>query len=239
MVDPSAEEDGQESWTPYHYVFNNPVKNTDPDGKNPIIGFLAGAAFEYSAQVIGNIIESGGDVSLSSFTNVDGTKIGLAGAAGAVGAGLASGAAKLGSLAADLVVSNGGKAVVKGAISVTGDAVSSVVGSKIQGNKVTAGSVVADVTGGVVGRGAESRVSAIAKASPEGRQLARNAQRDANIAARTPERGNRQATAASSAKAAQNIGKTKAAVAGAVGSNAVSKGVGAYVNAKEKEKPKQ
>lgn len=34
-VDPSADEADQESDSPYSYVFNNPVKNTDPDGRIP------------------------------------------------------------------------------------------------------------------------------------------------------------------------------------------------------------
>jgi RHS repeat-associated protein len=32
-VDPSHEDGGQESWSTYQYVFNNPVRNTDPDGR--------------------------------------------------------------------------------------------------------------------------------------------------------------------------------------------------------------
>ncbi|MFZ2783118.1 MAG: RHS repeat-associated core domain-containing protein, partial [Sediminibacterium sp.] len=37
QVDPELE-DGQESWTPYHFGFNNPPLLNDPDGKNPIWG---------------------------------------------------------------------------------------------------------------------------------------------------------------------------------------------------------
>jgi hypothetical protein len=33
VVDPMTET--QESWTPYHYVYNNPVLRTDPDGRCP------------------------------------------------------------------------------------------------------------------------------------------------------------------------------------------------------------
>lgn len=31
LLDPGAEEDGQASWSPYGCVFNNPVRNTNPD----------------------------------------------------------------------------------------------------------------------------------------------------------------------------------------------------------------
>jgi len=39
-IGPIPDEEDQESWTPYHYYFNNPVNNIDPDGKNPILGLL-------------------------------------------------------------------------------------------------------------------------------------------------------------------------------------------------------
>ncbi len=39
QIDPEVE-DGQESWTPYHFGLNNPILNDDPDGKNPIKGIL-------------------------------------------------------------------------------------------------------------------------------------------------------------------------------------------------------
>ncbi|MEA5429124.1 DUF6443 domain-containing protein [Arcicella lustrica] len=37
-VDPAHEDGGQESTTPYGYVFNNPIKLTDPDGRQPCCG---------------------------------------------------------------------------------------------------------------------------------------------------------------------------------------------------------
>lgn len=37
QVDPETEEGDQESWTPYHFGFNNPILQTDPDGRNPIV----------------------------------------------------------------------------------------------------------------------------------------------------------------------------------------------------------
>jgi RHS repeat-associated protein len=40
-VDPLADEEGQESWTPYHYGFNNPARYNDPDGKCPTCDGMA------------------------------------------------------------------------------------------------------------------------------------------------------------------------------------------------------
>ena len=34
-VDPMSESGEQPSYNPYHYVFDNPIKNTDPDGREP------------------------------------------------------------------------------------------------------------------------------------------------------------------------------------------------------------
>ncbi len=59
VVDPMT--DTQESWSPYHYVYNNPVRLTDPDGREPNEdppGFLAsvGSGFVGTFTSIGNAI---------------------------------------------------------------------------------------------------------------------------------------------------------------------------------------
>jgi RHS repeat-associated protein len=43
-VDPLADREGQESWTPYHYGFNDPVRYNDPDGEVPILGTAVAGA---------------------------------------------------------------------------------------------------------------------------------------------------------------------------------------------------
>ncbi len=39
-VDPESEEADQESWNPYHFGLDNPIRYNDPDGRNPIYGVL-------------------------------------------------------------------------------------------------------------------------------------------------------------------------------------------------------
>ncbi|MES2275708.1 MAG: DUF6443 domain-containing protein [Bacteroidota bacterium] len=52
VVDPHVEQE-QESTTPYGYVFDDPIKNIDPDGRNPILAAILSAFTEY-AGIIGN-----------------------------------------------------------------------------------------------------------------------------------------------------------------------------------------
>ena len=42
QVDPLSEEGDQESWSAYHFGYNNPVRYADPDGKLPIIPIVWG-----------------------------------------------------------------------------------------------------------------------------------------------------------------------------------------------------
>ncbi len=37
QIDPIPDEEEQERWSPYHYCFNNPIINNDPDGKSPVV----------------------------------------------------------------------------------------------------------------------------------------------------------------------------------------------------------
>jgi len=81
-IDPLCEDGGQESVTPYGYVFNDPIKHNDPDGRFPLlsnlVGAVAGALVEYVGQVAANVYETK-SICLSSFTdNIDVGDIGLA-----------------------------------------------------------------------------------------------------------------------------------------------------------------
>lgn len=40
QIDPETEEEHQDSWSPYHFSFNNPILNSDPDGRDPIRGAI-------------------------------------------------------------------------------------------------------------------------------------------------------------------------------------------------------
>ncbi|MEJ7738918.1 MAG: DUF6443 domain-containing protein [Chitinophagaceae bacterium] len=42
QLDPKSEEADQESWSPYHFSYNNPVRYNDPDGRLPIIPIIWG-----------------------------------------------------------------------------------------------------------------------------------------------------------------------------------------------------
>jgi RHS repeat-associated protein len=105
-VDPLADKEGQESWTPYHYGFNNPARYNDPDGRVPPLwaamavqaakGAAIGVAIDYAFQVAENLL-NGQDVG-DAVTNIDGGRLGKAAAVGALTGGtaaLAKGALKL------------------------------------------------------------------------------------------------------------------------------------------------
>jgi RHS repeat-associated protein len=85
-ADPACEEGGQESWTQYHYVFNNPNNNTDPDGRNPLLGAALGAITEY-VSIIGEKMlfdEMTFGEANSSLKRGDFSDIGIAGLSGAI-----------------------------------------------------------------------------------------------------------------------------------------------------------
>jgi RHS repeat-associated protein len=86
--DPEIEEAYNES--PYAMCDNNMVNRTDPDGRfwNNIGGAILGAAVEYGSQVVANIVDKGGQIDASVFTeNIDIADIGIAAIEGAITSG--------------------------------------------------------------------------------------------------------------------------------------------------------
>jgi RHS repeat-associated protein len=87
VVDPKLEEEDQESLSPYHFSYNNPVRFSDPDGQCPTcITALAGA-------VIGAAVEVGSQMfSGKSISEVDWADVGVEAVKGGI-AGSGAGAA--------------------------------------------------------------------------------------------------------------------------------------------------
>ena len=86
-VDPMFEE--YNGVSPYSYCLNRPVIATDEEGEwvNFVVGALIGAAVEYGAQVVGNVVEKG-KLDASCFTdNIDFVDIGIAAVEGALTSG--------------------------------------------------------------------------------------------------------------------------------------------------------
>ncbi|WP_407268286.1 RHS repeat domain-containing protein [Tenacibaculum maritimum] len=89
-IDPLADANPQESWTPYQYAYNSPIQYNDPYGDCPwcVWGAVIGGGLEYASQVVSNY--SGGQSLTESLTNVDGGKIAVATIAGAATGGIGS-----------------------------------------------------------------------------------------------------------------------------------------------------
>jgi len=235
-VDPLAEDYLELS--PYGYCANNPIASRDEDGEwiNFVVGAIVGAATDYAAQVITNVVENGGEITMDAFTNVDGGSIALSAGTGALGVGIVSGVSKLTKIAkiARIAAKSGTAAkIVNGAANAVGDAASSVAGSVIQGKEVTVEGVATDMMGGVVGRKIGSKLTT--KAQSKQKVLNRQVNRTKRLADGSSKQPRIDNAASASQKASnhQNITKTKAAVAGSVSSNAVSKVAGALANPKK------
>ncbi len=113
-IDPLAEIGGQESFSPYGYVFDNPVKYTDPDGKCPtcfagaLIGGIVGGGI---AMVEGKSLQDVGIAALGGAVSgaIVGSGVGLIASAGvgAIGTVAINGAAGYIAGAAESIVTQG------------------------------------------------------------------------------------------------------------------------------------
>jgi RHS repeat-associated protein len=153
-VDPAFESEILEypqTWNRYSYVYNNPLRLTDPDGRCPNcvaagVGALIGGAIEGGIDLYLQLRQNGGD-----WSQINGGELGGSIAGGAVAGGLA-GFTLGGSLVADIAV-GGAANVVGGVVSrsiqnAAGDATIDPLG----GDEV-ATDFVAGAAGGAIGHG--------------------------------------------------------------------------------------
>ncbi|MGB5990639.1 MAG: RHS repeat-associated core domain-containing protein, partial [Marinifilaceae bacterium] len=236
-VDPLSE--SYYGLSPYGYCAGSPIACRDENGEwiNFVVGAIVGAATDYAIQVATNIVKNNGEVSLDAFTSIDGGSIALSAGTGALGVGIASGISKLAKVAKIAnVVSKSEKATkfVNGAVNIVSDATASSVGSFIKGEKVTCGSVGADILGGIVGRGIGEKVYGAAQSSSKANIMYKKAARAKRIAKSTTNKS-RINKAITSKQKAKNIGITRTAFAGASGSNTISNTVKVVIK-EDKEK---
>jgi RHS repeat-associated protein len=171
-IDPLADANPQESWTPYQYAYNNPIRYNDPYGDCPqcIWGAIIGAAVDYGLQVAGNLVE-GKDLG-DALTDVDGTSILLSAGAGALSGGISS-ISKL---------QKAGK-VVNTAVNVATDTGVSVTTQAIKDGEVSLKKTLIDVGAGqIVGNAAGNKVGKSAANSAKGKNLQTKINQQKNIA---------------------------------------------------------
>jgi RHS repeat-associated protein len=171
-IDPLADANPQESWTPYQYAYNNPVQYNDPYGDCPqcLWGSIIGAAVDYGLQVSVNLVEgkSLGD----SLTDVDGTSILISAGAGALSGGISS-ISKL---------QKAGK-VVNTAVNVATDTGVSVASQAIKDGDVSLKKTLIDVGAGqIVGNAAGNKAGKSAANSAKGKNLQSKVNQQKNIA---------------------------------------------------------
>jgi RHS repeat-associated protein len=151
-VDPSHEDGGQESSTPYGYVFNNPAGHTDPDGRIPhvVAGAIAGG-------LIGGAIEAGRQVwnegKVSNWRAVGGAAL-----QGAITGGAAA-------ATGGVALANGGLSYLATAGAAAGaNVVGGAASNAVQGKPINAGTMAKDAAiGAVAGVGGKFVGQAIEK----------------------------------------------------------------------------
>ncbi|MCA2776071.1 MAG: hypothetical protein IM474_12620 [Microcystis sp. M135S2] len=184
LIDPESEEADQESWSPFHFGYNNPIRYGDPDGRIPIplivigVKFFVGAAVEYGSQVYDNYKEGkrGGDMWKPQGVG----KIFLNGATSTVDPSGGLGKKIVIGTATNVLESVGGQYIDKKKVTL-GQTVKDVIVSTIAGNaKVDGSKTVSSL------EKKADKLERVAKNSPSARNgvqaaEARNAANNANI----------------------------------------------------------
>ncbi len=142
QVDPKADEENQENWSPYNYSFNNPIRYNDPNGDCPwCIGAVVGLATEYATQVVSNVVKNGGKIDAKAFTDIDVSDLVVATVAGAATGGISAleasftkGAIK-GGVAVVNTLAEGAKAAVDIEVKTQGDGTKKVEAKSVGSGK--------------------------------------------------------------------------------------------------------
>jgi RHS repeat-associated protein len=120
--DPIVPEPGNpQALNRYAYVYNNPLRYTDPSGHVPVIlvmmgiGAVSGALINYGVQVAANISQNG--LTVQAFTHVNLASIGASALAGAVGGATFYGASAVFAAATGATGIGLGNMVLSGALS--------------------------------------------------------------------------------------------------------------------------
>ncbi|MEA4887592.1 MAG: RHS repeat-associated core domain-containing protein, partial [Bacteroides graminisolvens] len=214
MVDPLAKE--LYSWSPYVYCLDNPIKHIDPDGEFPLIAIFVGGAIDYVSQVAINRID--GKSWSASLTNIDTKSIVVSAAISASGVGLAN---VIGKASKAIQVSSKVASVLKISGDVAVDATTSAASQLVKEGKIDVKSVVVDVAAGQAGSQLASKVKSIAKNSPEGKVLERQADRAKRVAGDNP-RVSRAKRAQSAINKSESYGNKSAIAVGTASSNIMS-----------------
>jgi len=225
-IDPSCEDGGQESWTQYHYVLNNPVKNTDPDGRialiDNLIGAAVGAVVEYGGQVAANMLKSG--VSLDAFTNnIDLGDIGISAAEGFV----TSGASTLVKVVATI-----GSEVARNALDVktSGDG-SGKISTSTNSLATTAKNTAIGLTLGQIGEAAPAAMKSTLRNVPTVNQVVKQARTEAKASGEIITR-EMNAKITSETKKAQSVAKGTNQTISKTVQNTASSGASEYIKRK-------
>jgi RHS repeat-associated protein len=167
QIDPLADQESQESLSPYHFTNNNPIRFNDPDGKCPwCLPFIVGAAIDFAMQ--------GVELAAGTRKEIDIWQVGISGVSAAIGVGAASKIASafskggvVGEIAAEAATDftvNVGQQILtgNGEISITDAAINAVIGQTV-GRAASA--TVKEASGVNISENAKSIINTEARAA--------------------------------------------------------------------------